>query len=296
MSTKPENETEISCDSSCSSSSRDSANGNDTESVDFDTPTKSTSLDFSFADEKEIPALEVATSTATITEEDEKYESTINQQEEVQLFNENFALVGASGASVDDKWQMVTQKRVLSSNTLAALNQEAGHHHDSLKRMRCSRSLFKDISAISESTLDIEALDQTIQPLPRQYLVSDDSSLIEASNSDEKEDKMLNEELFEDKFRNDNINVNSSIPLLTPPQSPRTIDDTETSISNDIEWPSNLVMDSAITQPMTNVQHLLPVSAVDSLDEGEEKLETHNIPVGPSCLTSLLQSIYVGDT
>ena len=57
--------------------------------------------------------MEVATSTATKNfevEDDERYESEIIQpQEDVRLYNENFALVGASGASVDDKWQMAKQ-------------------------------------------------------------------------------------------------------------------------------------------------------------------------------------------
>ena len=266
---KPDNETEMSTSpSSWSSSSIDSSDA-DTESVGSDTQMKSTSLDFSFDEGEKIPE------TVDIEEGCCKSSSDDNQQEqERETMTENYALVGASGASVDDKWQMAKQKRVLSSNTLSALNQEAGRNADSPKRMRCSRLSFKDICAIPEITLGIEALDQIIQPLPRQYLMRDDFSLI-PSSSDEEEDRMLSEEL-EEKFRNTSMGGSggdtSPIPLLTPPQSPRTVNDTiEGSAMTTIEWPSNLVMDSAFmkatTTTATNVKLLSPVSIDNNDDE-----------------------------
>ncbi len=157
-------------------------------------------------------------------------------------------MVGASGASVDDKWQMPKQKRVLSSTTLSTLNQEAGRDESPAKKPRLSEPVSQVECAIPEITLCTEALDEIIQPLPRQYLVRDDSSLVHSS-SDEEEDRVLSEEL-EEKFRCKRISVaNFPIPLLTPPQSPRTVD---SSMDDDelrsIEWPSNLVMDSTIIE------------------------------------------------
>ena len=292
---KPDNETEISTSpSSWSSSSSDSSDA-DTESVGSDTQMKSTSLDFSFDEGEKVPE--------TVDIEEGCCESSNDdQQQEQETMTDNYALVGASGASVDDKWQMAKQKRVLSSNTLSALNQEAGRNADSPKRMRCSQLSFKDICAIPEITLGIEALDQIIQPLPRHYLMRDDYSLI-PSSSDEEEDRMLSEEL-EEKIRNTSMGGSgdtSPIPLLTPPQSPRTVDDTvEGSAMTTIEWPSNLVMDSAImkaaTITATNVKILSPVSIDNNDDEQLMKYPPSILDNEPSSsLAPLLSSIYVGN-
>ena len=327
-----DNETE-SIAATCSSSSSSDSSDADTDSVESDTQMKATSLDFSLFD-----------GATTITVDTEKgccESSSSSSADQQETMNGNYynALIGASGASVDDKWQMAKQKRVLSSNTLFALNQEADRNADTpMKRMRrcCQQqqSFNKDTtSAIPEITLGIEALDQIIQPLPRQYLRRDDSYLI-LSSSDEEEDKMMSEELeekfrnssmgggsgdnspiplltppqsprtvhdtiatmttiedrmlseeLEEKFRNSSMGGgsgdNSPIPLLTPPQSPRTVHDTivEGSTMTTIEWPSNLVMDSAIMKAATTTT-------------------TTNAQLEPSSSLApfLFRSIYVGNT
>ena len=255
----------------------------------------STSTDFSF--------FEITTASGT----EESYDSSEEDHHEPEIVNGNFAIVGASGASVDDiKWQqMVKQKRVLSSNTLSILNQEADHHIDSTKKMRCSHSHNMDrksMISIPDFTLGIEALDQIIQPLPRQYQIREDCfSLIPSSSSDEEDDMMLSEEL-EEKFRS-STNLggdNSPIPLLTPPQSPQTVgDDTEIAITmmTTIEWPSNLVMDSAVMK----ASNLSPITLDNNVDkDGEEKWmkdqRSYDVEKpSTSCLTPLLRSIYVGN-
>lgn len=239
----------------------------DTESVESDVEMKSPSIDFPFDGREELSTLEVVAAASNTKDDTEggDIESVSDDQEDAQdEMNGNYALVGASGASVDDKWEALKQKRVLSSNTLSALNEEAGRYEDSQKRVRSVEQSFKDISSIPEITLGVDALDQIIQPLPRQYLIRDDSPLISAP-SDEDEDKVLSEEL-EEKFRNSSIDcntANSPIPLLTPPQSPRTVDGSlEGQAMTTIEWPSNLVMDSAII----NANSSMSGSSEDSND------------------------------
>jgi len=256
---KADNEIEISVigiSSSSSDSDSDSSNC-DNESVESDTDMKSTSLEFPFDGEEEF-SMEVGIGIPNIapdTEEGCCKSSLDDQQEAPEIIIGGYALVGASGASVDDKWLMAKQKRVLSSNTLSALNQDAGRNSDVPKKMRFSQQSFRNVCAIPDITLGTEALDQIIQPLPRQYLVRDNSLLI-PSSSDDEEDKMLSEEL-EEKFRNNNMRcsaANLPIPLLTLPQSPRTVDDTiEGQSMASVEWPSNLVMDIAIMKAFANV-------------------------------------------
>jgi hypothetical protein len=195
-------------------------------------------------------------------------------------------LVGASGASVDEKWTWSKQKRVLSSNTLATLNREAGRNADSPKRMRPFPPAATEAPTMPELSLGLAALDQQIQPLPRQHLMRDDSPV---NSSDEEEDKMLSEEL-EEKLRGSGGD-NSPIPLLTPPQSPRRDDDDILS-SIELEWPSNLVIDVALMNTATEVRPLSPASLQTFEEEEEKRLRSHDVK--PSSLTPLLRSIQVG--
>lgn len=283
FSPRSKSDNDISVTSSSSSSSSSSigdsdsdSNDGDVESVESDTDMKSTSLDFPFDGGEELSMAVGEVITNTIAEIEEG--SFEGQQEVQESTTEDFALVGASGASVDDKWVMAKQKRVLSSNTLSALNQESDRNTDRPKKMRLSEKSFKDVSDIPEITLGIEALDQIIQPLPRQFLVRDESLLI-PSCSDEEEDKMLSEEL-EEKFQNDGVDcsgANSPIPLLTPPQSPRTVDDCiEHQAITSIEWPSNLVMDSAIIKAFT-ITSISPFSSTEGKDEELKSDDTSSI-------------------
>lgn len=274
ITSKDESEAEnsVSCGSSTSNISSSGSDGSDasTESIDSEANMKSASLAFPITDRDQLPTLEVIAGTASILQNNSEdcHTSVFDDEEEPQgPTNDSYALVGASGASVDDMWGTVRQKRVLSSNTLSALNAEAGRNEDSTKRKRGLDQPKEDFCAIPEITLGIEALDQIIHPLPRQYIIREDSPSI--SSSCEKEDEMLSEEL-EERFRSSSecCSVdNPIIPLLTPPQSPRTI--------GVIEWPSNLVMDSTI---MTAYSNLSPVSTSSnnsgSLMSDQSKIRT----------------------
>lgn len=272
-------DTEISASGSNSSFSNNSEDGNnsgDDESLESDMEMKLTSLDFSFYGGEELPMevdLDTINTAGDITQE--CCESSLDGQQEVQETKSGgYALVGASGASVDDQWLTARQKRVLSSNSLFALNQDCDRKADLAKKRCLSQQSCKDC-AIPEIILGIEALDQIIQPLPRQYLIRDDSPSI-LSGGDE-DDMMLSEEL-EEKFRDTDCDgtANLPIPLLTPPDSPRTVDETfdEKGIFS-IEWPSNLVMDSAIMNALANVSS---VSASTERNEHLKNIDSTQIP------------------
>jgi hypothetical protein len=180
------------------------------------------------------------------------------------------------GASVDDKWSWSKQKRVLSSNTLAALNREAGRDADSPKRMK-PFAVTKP-HGMPELSLGLAAFDQP-NLLHRHDVIRDDSPFL---SSDDDEDRMLSEEL-EEKLR-DTGGENSPIPLLTPPQSPRREDE--------VEWPSNLVIDSALMNTVNELRSLSPASLQNMEEEEEQRLRNHDIEA--STLTPLLRSIHVG--
>lgn len=192
---------------------------------------------------------------------------------------EDYALIGAT---VDDKWTWTRHKRVLSSNTLASLNQETRHNADSPKRARSDESSADDDPAptMPELTLGAPVFEQTYL-LPHFDIIRDDSPLL---SSDEEEDRVLSEEL-EENMR-DAGGDNSPIPLLTPPQSPRRDDD--------VEWPSNLVIDSALMNTVSELRSLSPASLQDVEEEEEHRLRSHDTEA--STLTPLLRSIYVGMT
>jgi len=271
----------------CSSSSSYDTDAN-TEPVDSDAHMKSASLDFPISDREELPILEVVVGTARITQDSEKECCrSVFDEEAQETRNECYALVGAS---VDDKWEITRQKRVLSSNALSALNAEAGSNENSPKRKRGLEQSFKGFCPIPEIALGIDALDQIIQPLPRQYVIRDDLPLI-SSSSDKEEDEMLSEEL-EERFQNSGMGYNggnSIIPLLTPPQSPRTVDgNLEGQVMVAIEWPSNLVMDIAIMRACTNLSSVSTCSNNgDNLMNDYPKILTSGEPSSSGSATRL---------
>eukprot|EP00535_Pseudo-nitzschia_heimii_P005465 CAMPEP_0197184126 /NCGR_PEP_ID=MMETSP1423-20130617/9246_1 /TAXON_ID=476441 /ORGANISM="Pseudo-nitzschia heimii, Strain UNC1101" /LENGTH=440 /DNA_ID=CAMNT_0042634867 /DNA_START=216 /DNA_END=1538 /DNA_ORIENTATION=- len=240
-------------------SSEDENKSVDDESIESGMVVKLTSLEFSFNGGEELSmeaGVEIVNNTGDA--EQECCESSFDDQELHEKTSGGYALVGASGASVDDKWPTAKQKRVLSSNSLFDLNQDVDRNADLPKKMRVSDDFSEDVCAIPEILLDIEDLEQLIHPLPCQYQIRDNSLLILSDNGEE--DMMFSEEL-EEKGRDNGVSYGSSsnlpILLLTPAESPRTVDETfvEQSTSS-VEWPSNLVMDSDIIETYANVSQV----------------------------------------
>lgn len=178
-------------------------------------------------------------------------------------------------------------KRVLSSNTLAALNAEAGRSSDSPKRMRTdSESDMKTIDILPALNLGLSAIDAMGQSL-HHYPLRDESPAI-SSDDDEELDRALSDEL---KRPTRSSGDSSPVPLLTPPQSPFTI---STGHNDLVEWPSNLVVDSAMMSAAA-ITRPLSLLSLQKLEEDEEvRLKDAYACPEPSSLTPLLRSIYVG--
>ena len=188
-------------------------------------------------------------------------------------------------------------KRVLSFNTLAALNSEIGCIRDSPKRSRgfdqtdvrqngfSSFSLGPPAAVTETGFMGFDSCcSRHLRPRLESPLIS--------SSDDEALDRQLEEELGEHE---EHSRDNSPVPLLTPPDSPLTIE-----INGDkatfCEWPSNLIIDSALAAAVNEIRPLSPAS-FDETDEEEDKRVT---PEGdnlsnaqPSTLTPMLRGISV---
>ncbi|KAG7357224.1 hypothetical protein IV203_001912 [Nitzschia inconspicua] len=213
----------------------------------------------------------VAEEPAAIT--DESDEPLV--QEPTEPEEDDCALIGAT---VDDQWTWSKNKRVLSSNTLASLNGQAGRNADTLKRVRPDVLSTDPPPTMPELSLGLTVFNHTTL-LPQHDVIRDESPLL----SSDEEEEMLSEELVESM--RDVRGDNSPIPLLTPPQSPGREDE--------VEWPSNLVIDSALMNSV-NERPLSPGSLQDMEEEEEHRLRSHDVEA--STLTPLLRSIHVGMT
>jgi hypothetical protein len=176
----------------------------------------------------------------------------------------------------------IKAKRVLSSNTLAQLNIEAGHPSESPKKMRSSPDERKD-SPPPEFSLGPCAMN-SLGPLPNQSAMRGSPDY---STDGEDLDARLSEELERQARGSPD---HSPVPLLTPPQSPLTVD-LDGDVTSMCEWPSNLVVDSVMMTAATETRPLSPASLEDADLAEEERLADAK---EPSSLTPLLKSIYVG--
>lgn len=198
---------------------------------------------------------------------------------------------------MEDRDVLVTipkPKRVLSFNTLAALNAAAGHGMDSPKRLKSSPEIeFEQPHSLPTFTLGpAAALDvMSTQTMLRPRMASP----IISSGDEEELDRQLGEELDDHQSDDDGSRENSTpVPLLTPPQSPLTveIDGATTTVC---EWPSNLAVDSAMASAM-NLQPLSPEAFLAFKEESDERVTSlrKSKTVEASTLTPLLRGISVG--
>lgn len=211
-----------------------------------------------------------------------------------QLTEMNSTLPNLSPQRADDlRWGSTLKskaKRVLSSNTLAALNADAGRGADPPKKNRSSPKQ-NESSSLPEFSLGSAAFDQT-GPLPSNSLMRGSSSVL--SSDEEDLDRRLSEEL--DRNESDSSRENSPVPLLTPPQSPLTIDVGEGTATM-CEWPSNLAVDiSMMAAATSDLRPLSPVSLQKFVQEEEQRVSAKQTLRGreATSLTPLLRSIYVG--
>lgn len=205
----------------------------------------------------------------------------------------SFTALGQIGVAKDREevpFTVPKTKRVLSFNTLAALNAEVSRVRDSPKRQRNLKEV--DISdshqpLISGFSIGLSALSSEPDELPHglpSFRVRD--SPIISSSDDEALDRQLEEELGGGGDRSQD---NSPVPLLTPPDSPLTIE-----IDGDratiCEWPSNLAVDYAMATAATDEMRS---GSPDELSDLEDDDVAPTKSFDSSTLTPLLRGISV---
>ena len=209
----------------------------------------------------------------------------------------------------DDFVEIPKTKRVLSFNTLAALNIEARGKGHSPKRLCKDHNVTEPSEApslLGSFTLGPPAMSES--PVKFHLLRRESSPVISSSDEEGDEyDRQLEEELAENTAEPEE-REETPVPLLTPPGSPLTVE-VDGNMTTVCEWPSNLTVDSAMAAA-SELRPLSPSSLEDleqkdreweDLDRKDQELEEAARPqassstaVCPSTLTPMLRGISVG--
>jgi hypothetical protein len=190
---------------------------------------------------------------------------------------------------MEDREDLITvpmTKRVLSFNTLSALNRDAGHDSDLQKRARVN---LKDeapsgTSLLASFSLGLPALQDT--PLKRRSLTLNNGSPVVSNSDEEALDNRLGEELDDPEYEQAESRERTPVPLLTPPGSPLTVEVDGGGTTTICEWPSNLVVDSAM-QAVTELRPMSPAS-LETLERDEEARTAES---DTTTLTPMLRSV-----
>lgn len=186
-------------------------------------------------------------------------------------------------------------KRGLCHDTLGVFYTDDGRRND--KQKRAKRIIMTELTPVQTSlfstlSLGSPAFQNSISTLFSQQFRGESPALL--SSDDEDLDRQLGEEL---DIQNQGFGDGDEtpVPLLTPPGSPLTVE-WEGRTTTLCEWPSNLVVDSA----MQAANELRPMSP-NSLEncERDEQVRVDAMAAGygdaASSLTPLLRSICVGN-
>lgn len=201
----------------------------------------------------------------------------------------------------DDLINIPKTKRVLSFNTLTALNTEIGVIRDSPKRSKVEAERCSGLPLLAFS-LGLPAMtDDTTKDARLEFRFRRESPLV--SSSDEEElDRQLEAELGGDRGDDNRVRgsadgggdggstssrENSPVPLLTPPESPVVFEMNGDKNVTMCEWPSNLVVDSALTSVAINEIEPLTPSALEDFERDDSERPV----VQASTLTPLLRGI-----
>jgi hypothetical protein len=197
------------------------------------------------------------------------------------------------GVMVDRDAPLITvpkPKRVLSFNTLAALNTEAGHSFDTPKRFKSSPEYyFGQPQFLPSLSLGPAALTDIISP--QSMLQHRRGSPVISSSDDDALDRQLGEEL-DQQSDDDWSREHTPVPLLTPPQSPLSFE-VDGGTATVCEWPSNLTVDSAMSSAL-NLQPLTSEALHELHEDPKESFTTlqPETQIEPSTLlTPILRGI-----
>ena len=191
----------------------------------------------------------------------------------------------------DDLITVPKMKRLLSFNTLAALDTEGGHSVGTPKRFKCSpEHEFGQPPILPSLSLGPAALTDVMTP---HCMLQHRRGSPIISSDDEDLDRQLGEEL--DQQSDDDSREHTPVPLLTPPQSPLTFE-VGGETATVCEWPSNLAVDSA----MASARELQPLTSEalrDFQNEPKEKvaaLQRKKQCEPSTLLTPILRGISMG--
>ena len=221
----------------------------------------------------------------------------------------------------DDLLTIPKAKRVLSFNTLTALNNDVGCIRDSPKRQKsmervdeggCSAAPPVPLLGFSLGppalNTQSESFAASAAGIPKcmlAYRKPRESPLISSSDEEAEAqalDRRLGEELVEEPARDEtprDAQQKSPVPLLTPPESPVTID-CDGEKATICEWPSNLAVDSAMVAaineqwPANLSRSMSQASLNESDSEGAARALPTTFKEEPSTmLTPMLKGISV---
>jgi hypothetical protein len=194
----------------------------------------------------------------------------------------------------DDLINIPKTKRVLSFNTLTALSAEVGVIRGTPKRSKCDSEAGAAVPLVSFSLGPPAMSDDPagVKECMMKLRFRRESPLV-SSSDDEALDRQLEAELDEREVGDDDGGHDSSspVPLLTPPESPVVFEMNGDKNVTICEWPSNLVVDCALTSAADTEVQPLPPSALEDF----ERSDSERCIVQASALTPLLQGISVTD-
>lgn len=182
-------------------------------------------------------------------------------------------------------------KRMLPNKALIALDRGSPGNSGATKRAKPNNVKECMLHIPSTSLLSSFFLGP---PMLQCIFSYDDESTATPDDDDANLDQQLGRELHTWNQAVENEQNETLVPLLTPPDSPLSID-LDGNPSTVCEWPSNLAIDSAM-QAVNQLKPMSP-SSLDTLAWNEQERNLSRIMIianDPTTLTPQLKSVFVG--
>lgn len=185
-------------------------------------------------------------------------------------------------------------KRVLSQNHIASLDNSSW----SPKRLRSAAGT--DDDSLRIPIMNLGQLATNDLAVEARSILRNNQSMSPVTSSEEDFDaelvaldKRLIEELNQQSGESSSREENPPVPLLTPPQSPLTIQVDEGTTATVCEWPSNLAVDSALTAAI-GLRPMSPNSLQQFEQDEDQRISNQVMGTTATSLTPIFQGIYVG--